>query len=99
MLVRFTRKVSPYNAGETAGFPEAEARRFVRLGAAVFVSTTQSLAAASVQGEAVISDQDIMSGMYGSGEAIDEAFAALAAESVAGASKAPANKQTGKKGR
>ncbi|MHC1792123.1 hypothetical protein [Solidesulfovibrio sp.] len=99
MLVRFTRKVPPYNAGETAGFPESEARRFVRLGAAVFVSTVQSLEADSAQGEAVISDQDVMSGMFGAGEAIDEAFAAIAAESVTDVSKAPANKQMGKRGR
>lgn len=34
MLVQFTRKVPPYNAGETAGFPVLEADRLIRLGAA-----------------------------------------------------------------
>lgn len=34
MLIQFTKKVPPYNAGEQAGFPEAQARRFISLGAA-----------------------------------------------------------------
>lgn len=34
MLIQFTRKVPPYNTGEVAGFPEPEAKRLVRLGAA-----------------------------------------------------------------
>ena len=35
MLVRFVRRTPPYNAGEVAGFKEDEARRFIRIGAAV----------------------------------------------------------------
>lgn len=31
LLVRFTQKVPPYQAGETAGFPPPEARRFIDL--------------------------------------------------------------------
>lgn len=34
MLIQFTKKVPPYNAGEQAGFPDAQARRFISLGAA-----------------------------------------------------------------
>lgn len=42
MLVTFTRKVPPYNAGETAGFPILEADRLIRLGAATPVKDAPS---------------------------------------------------------
>lgn len=38
MLIQFTRKVPPYNAGEQAGFPDKDARRFIALGAATEVA-------------------------------------------------------------
>jgi len=34
MLIQFTKPVGPYNAGESAGFPDAEAQRFVSRGVA-----------------------------------------------------------------
>lgn len=34
-VIRFMHKVPPYRAGETAGFPDAEAQRLIDLGAAV----------------------------------------------------------------
>jgi len=36
--VRFIRSHSPYNAGELAGFPDAQARRLMDLGAAELVA-------------------------------------------------------------
>jgi hypothetical protein len=35
MPVRFTRGQAPYNAGEVAGFPQAEAERMIAVGVAV----------------------------------------------------------------
>lgn len=42
MLIQFTRKVSPYNTGEVAGFSPLEADRFIRLGAATPVKEATS---------------------------------------------------------
>lgn len=53
MLVQFTRKVPPYNIGETAGFPTLEADRLIRLGAAALVKESPAAPAPSpVQGHA-----------------------------------------------
>lgn len=38
MLVKFTSKVPPYNAGEQADFPEAQAKRLVSSGVASMVA-------------------------------------------------------------
>lgn len=48
MLIQFTRKVPPYNAGECAGFPDDEAKRFVRLGAAIVAGGVVSDSSVSV---------------------------------------------------
>lgn len=39
--IKFVEGVTPYQAGEVAGFPEAEAEQYVKMGLAEFLKVTK----------------------------------------------------------